>query len=196
MKAKLPASAHVSLFASAALVFIAGCASTPKPPQQVVSENLIERSATVSAVDTRRRMLTLATADGEKAEVMLDPTVKNIDRIEVGDKVVVSYYQGIAAELKKPGEGVEGVEAAIGTGEADPGEKPGGAIGTQIRTTVSVMSVDKKAHTITVRLADGSYRTLDVVKPKGQEFIAQLQSGDQVEVSYTEAIAVQVRPAD
>ena len=183
----------------AILVAAAGCRGLQqhtKLPDPVTTEQLVESSAIVTAIDIPARMLTVTTQDGSRADVMLDPTVKNIDRIRVGDRVVVSYYQGIAAEVKQPGEGVKGVETTAAEGVAAPGEAPGAAVGTKVRTTVSVVAIDTKQNTITVRKHDGSSRTLNVVKAKGQEFISHLRVGDEVEIAYTEAVAVSVRPAE
>jgi hypothetical protein len=38
-------------------------------------------------------------------------------------------------------------------------------------------------------------RTVAVERPEGQEFIRGLKKGDQVEITYTEALAMEVRPA-
>jgi len=175
---------------------IVACASSTKLPDPVSTEQLVESSAVVSAIDVPARMLTVTTDDGKRADVMLDPTVKNIDRIRVGDRVVVSYYQGIAAEVKQPGEGVKGVESTGTEAVAASGQQPAAAVGTKLRTTVSVVAVDTKQNTITVRKHDGTSRTLNVVKAKGQEFISHLRVGDEVEIAYTEAVAVAVRPAE
>jgi len=40
----------------------------------------------------------------------------------------------------------------------------------------------------------GLSRTVDVVDPKAQQFIAQLKKGDEVELTYVEALAVTVEP--
>jgi len=37
-------------------------------------------------------------------------------------------------------------------------------------------------------------RTVDVVDPKAQKFIAELKKGDEVELTYVEALAVTVEP--
>ena len=127
---------------------------------------------------------------------MLDPTVKNIDRIKIGDRVVVSYYQGVAAEVKDPRKGGVGETQVSGSeARAAAGEMPGASVGTQVRTTVSVVAVDTDSNTITVRSPDGRTRTLNVVRAEGQQFIRGLRAGDEVEIAFTEAVAVGVRPA-
>ena len=178
------------------VVVLAATACRTKLPEPISSEQLVESSAVVTAIDAPARRLDVKTADGGQANVMLDPTVKNIDRIRVGDRVVVSYYQGVVAEVKKPGEGTGGTEVTTADAVAPAGQRPGAAVGTQVRTTVSVVAVDKRENTITVRRGDGSSRTLNVVSEDGQQFISQLRAGDQVDIAYTEAVAVAVRPAE
>lgn len=184
----------VAALALAMAISLASCRT--KLPDPVTSEQLIESSAVVSAIDVPARRLDVTTADGAHANVMLDPTVKNIDRIRVGDRVVVSYYQGIVAEVKKPGEGIRNTEVSTAEAVAPPGQQPAAAVGTQVRTTVNVVAVDKQQNTITVRRQDGSSRTLNVVREDGQRFISQLRAGDEVEIAYTDAVAVAVRPAE
>ena len=46
----------------------------------------------------------------------------------------------------------------------------------------------------TLYLVDGRTRTLNVVSEEGQQFIAGLRAGDQVDIAFTEAVAVGVRP--
>jgi hypothetical protein len=115
--------------------------------------------------------------------------------VKEGDQVVVSYYEAIAAEVKKPGEGVQGVEADVSTVRADPGKMPAGGAGVLLRTTVTIDSVDKQMNTVTFMNSAGQLRTLAVQSPEGREFIKGLKKGDQVEVAYTEAVAVEVKPA-
>ena len=181
----------ISIFAALTLP-----ACQTKLPEPVTSERLVESSAVVNAIDVLARRLDVTTADGSHANVMLDPTVKNIDRTRIGDRVVVSYYQGIVAEVKKPGEGIETTEVTGAEAVAPPGQRPGAAVGTQVRTTVSVVAIDDRQNKITVRRKDGSSRTLDVVSEEGRQFISQLRAGDEVEIAYTEAVAVAVRPAN
>lgn len=64
-----------------------------------------------------------------------------------------------------------------------------------MRTTVTIDSVDTSSNTVTFKRSDGMTRTVAVQRPEGQEFIRGLRKGDQVEITYTEAVAMEVRPA-
>jgi hypothetical protein len=60
---------------------------------------------------------------------------------------------------------------------------------------VRITSVDKKNNVVNFYGSDGLARSLPVRSPQGQEFIGKLKAGDEVEVSYTEAVALSVEPA-
>ncbi len=175
------------------VVMLAACAS--EPPKPIVKEKLSERSATVTAIDYQTRLVTLRGTSGNSLTLVVDSDVRNFDQMKVGDMVTVSYYQGFAAEVKKPGTGVKGVEQSATSARAAPGERPGGGVGTMIRTTVIIESVDTSFDTVTFRRHDGTVRTIAVSDPNIRKAIRDLKKGDEVEVSYMEAVAVEVTPA-
>ena len=165
-----------------------------KPQPSMKREELQEVSATVAAVDQATRLLTLKGDDGSSAAFQVGPEVKNFPQIKVGDKVFVSYYRGIAAELQPKGtplsKKVDSIDLAT---TAAPGTKPGAGVGTATTATVVIEKVDTKANTVSFKRPDGVSRTLPVKSPEGQEFIRKLKAGDQVEVLYAEAVAIEVR---
>lgn len=176
----------------AAVLILAGCAAPP--PKPAMRENLVQKTATVESIDQGSRLVTLRGEDGDAVTVQVSEDVKNLPQVKAGDKVVVSYYQALAAEVKKPGEGVEGVEADASAVTAPPGSMPAAGAGVLMRTTVVIDSVDKTMNTVTFKRADGMLRTVAVESPEGREFIKGLKKGDQVEVAYTEAMAIEVKP--
>ncbi len=66
---------------------------------------------------------------------------------------------------------------------------------TQTRTVVRIKDVDKKNNIVSFYGQDGLVRALPVQTPQGQEFIKKLKPGDEVEVTFTEALALSVEPA-
>jgi hypothetical protein len=180
--------------AAAAAVVVAACAAPP--PKPVMRDSLVQRTATVESIDQASRLVTLRGEDGFATTVRVSDDVRNLAQVEEGDQVVVSYYEAIAAEVKKPGEGVEGVEADVSAVSAEPGEKPGAGAGVLLRTTVTIDSVDTQMDTVTFQNSDGMLRTVAIQTPEGRKFIRGLKKGDQVEVAYTEAFAIEVKPAD
>jgi hypothetical protein len=170
-------------------------APTSMPQPSVQREKLQEISATVVSVDQATRMLGLQGDDGSTASFAVGEEVRNFAQIRVGDKVVVSYYRGIAAELQPKGTPLsKKVDQLDMTTGAQPGTKPGAGAGSAVRGTVVIEKADTKANTVTFKRPDGSSRTLPVESPEGREFLAKLKKGDQVEVLYIEAVAIEVRP--
>ena len=169
-------------------------APAAKPQPSVVREELQEVSATVTSVDQATRMLGLQGEDGSSTTFEVGPEVKNFPQIRVGDKVVVSYYRGLAAELQPKGtplsKKVNQLDLAT---SAQPGTKPGAGVGTAVHATVVIEKVDTKANTVSFKRPDGVSRTLPVRSQEGKDFIKKLKAGDQVEVLYSEAVAIEVR---
>ena len=58
-----------------------------------------------------------------------------------------------------------------------------------------ITAIDKKNHVVTFYGSDGLSRSVPVTRPEGQEFLSKLKVGDEVELMYTEAVAVSVEPA-
>ena len=174
---------------------LAAAACAAPPPKPAVRENLIQKTATVEAVDAAKRLVSLRLEDGTSNTIQVSDAVKNLPQVKVGDKVVVSYYQALAAEVKKPGEGVKGVETEVSAVQAPPGSMPAAGAGVLMRTTVVIDSVDNQFHTVTFTNSEGQLRTVAVETPKGQEFVKGLKKGDHVEIAYTEALAIEVKPA-
>ena len=182
----------VSCVGLAAAFVVSAYAATPAPAMR---EDLIQKTATVESVDQVNRTVTLRGEDGKSTTVEVGDEVKNLPQVKAGDKVTVSYYQALAAEVKKPGEGVKGVESSVSSVTAPQGGKPAAGAGVLLRTTVIIDSVDTKLNTVTFTRSDGQQRTVAVERPEGREFIKDLKKGDHVEIAYAEAFAIEVKPA-
>jgi len=148
-------------------------------------------SATVTAIDKATRTLTLKGADGKTFPLVASAEVRNFDQIQVGSEVIVGYLQALAIELKKGGGGkVERVDSAAG-GRAEVGAQPGAMAARKVTATGDVIALDAATQTATLRGPNRTV-TLHVRDPKQFQLIAV---GDQVQVTYTEAVAVSVEPA-
>lgn len=169
----------------------AGCAQTPKPLE--ITQETQQTIATVQSIDQATRIVTLRDAAGKTTAVQAGPDVRNLAQVKPGDRVVVSYQEALLAEVVKKGTGSADMSAAAV--RADPGQRPGVGVAEQIRIPVKVYAVDPAQNTIEVTGPRG-YNTLFRVKdPKAQAFIRGLRPGDEVEVTYREAMAIAVEPA-
>ena len=162
-----------------------------KEPGKVAMAEAVRLSASVQAIDKDKRLVTLKRKDGSTFVVNAGPEVKNFDQIKVGDEVVLRYVEALTLELKKGSGAIrERVEREAGA-VAQPGEKPGAAVGRQVTVVANVVAKDAKRQTIRLR---GVERTIDLKVPDAKQF-KLVKVGDQVEATFTEAVALSVEPA-
>lgn len=162
-----------------------------RPP--VVRSEFQKIESTVEAIDPTTRQVSLRTPNGP-VRFVAGPDVKNLAKVHVGDKVIVSYYQGLAARLAKGDTKVTEPAASTFTYRTQDGTKPGGGIGASVTTTVTIEAVDMNTHTVAFRRSDGSVHIVGVKSPNMVQFIGTLKPGDSVEVTYTESIVIDVVP--
>ncbi len=169
-------------------------ASAAEPLQVKNAETL---TAAVVAVDPANRTVTLKGPSGRTETLEVAPEVRNLPQVKVGDLVVVRYYESLAADIRKKGDApLPDVKEAGVAAAAPAGAKPAAAIGNTINTTVVIQSVDRAANTVTFTNEDGATHTVAVRKPESQKFIAGLKKGDQVDIIYSQALAISVEPAN
>jgi hypothetical protein len=170
----------------------AGGAVLKSEPGKATLARAAEVSAQVVAIDKATRTVTLKGPEGKVVDVVAGDEVKRFDEIKVGDFVVARYLEALTLELKKTkvkaGEPVVREEAA----RAAPGERPAGAVGRQVTAIADVTAVDPKKSTITLKGPRGNVVTLNVQNPDQFKVV---KKGDQVEVTYTEAMAISLEPA-
>jgi len=166
-----------------------GAAMTSSPGKVSLAQT-IDVSATITAIDKATRGITLKGPKGDEVKVTAGPEVKNFDQLKVGDVVNLKYYESLAMELKKGGGmKVEKTEKA-GAAGVKPGEKPAGVAGRQITVVGDVIAMDAATQTLTVK---GPERTVNL-KVRDPEQYKLVAVGDQIQATYTEALAVAVTP--
>jgi hypothetical protein len=163
-------------------------------PEPAKAEKTTKASVVVTKLDVAGRHLTVKNDQGKEFTVDVDPAVRNLAQVKVGDKIVVSYYESLAASVRKAGDTTEMANQANVT-RAKEGERPGGSATTTSTVPVTVVSVDTKENVVQFYGADKLVRTTHVVRPEGIAFIQKLKAGDQVVLTYTESLAISVEPA-
>jgi Cu/Ag efflux protein CusF len=163
-------------------------AAGPKPSDFQEQKQTV--TATVEAVDSKTRMVTLRGEDGGAVRFKAGEDVRNLEQVKVGDRVAVDYYESVAIKVQPPGEAVNEVRTA--DDRAEPGEKPGGMVAQHTTMTAIVEKLDKKNSMVTLRGPKGNLHTITARDPKN---LQNVNVGDRVLMTYTEMLAVDVRPA-
>lgn len=155
---------------------------------KVLKENMKTVTATVESIDLATRAVTLKGPDGKVMGLKVSEEVKNLPQVKVGDKVTVTYYESIAAQIIKPGTGpASAAQQAVAT--AKPGEKPAGAMVQQVTVIATVEAIDKTTQHVTLKGPEGKTVEVKVKNPKNLEGV---KVGDEVAITYTEAMAISV----
>lgn len=149
-------------------------------------------SAQVVGLDKATRTVTLKGPKGNVVDIVASDDVKNFDQIKLGDFVVARYAEALTLELKKTSVGATGPVVREEAAKAKPGEKPAVAGARQVTVLANVIRVDSKKSTITLKGPRGNEVTLNVQNP---EQFKVVKKGDQVEATYTEALALTIEAA-
>ena len=161
-------------------------------PGKAAAVRAVKITAQVVAIDKASRSVTLKGPKGNVVDVVASDDVKNFDQIKVGDFVVVNFVQSLSLELQKAKSGPGGITEQSAAVAAKPGERPAAAAAHQVTAIAKVTAVDKKAKTITLKGPRGNSVALDVQNPDQFKVV---KVGDDVLVTYTEAVAISVEPA-
>jgi plasmid maintenance system killer protein len=162
----------------------------PKP--KTMKERVVTETVTVEAIDMKTRMVTLKGKNGKVVELEVDGIVKNLAQVKVGDLVTVAYYESVAVELADPGTAM-----VVSTGKSEAtakiGERPSGNAAKVVTVVANVEAIDTKNNIATLKGPEGKIVNVKVKDPKKWESV---KVGDKLRVTYTQAAAIEIRPAD
>ncbi len=168
-----------------------GGAAVATAPGKAVAVETMKIAATVTAIDKATRAVTLKGPKGNELTVTAGPAVKNFDQIKAGDQVMLEYVEALSLQLKKGGGAPVARTTQQGAVAAKPGERPAGAVGQQVTVVADVIDVNPATQVVTLK---GPQRTVEL-KVRDPEQFKLVKKGDQIEATYTEAVAIAVTPA-
>jgi Cu/Ag efflux protein CusF len=167
-----------------------GAVTTSPGKGQAVA--MVKASATVEKVDAAARSVTLKMPQGDSRTFQVGPEVRNFEQIKVGDKLNVAYMESLTVELLKDGKAIVGRTETVDAKRAAPGAKPGGGARREITAVADVVAVDAAAQKVSVKNRQGEIIDLRVRDP---EQLKLVKKGDQIQATFTEAVAVSMEPA-
>ena len=171
------------------LTALSGCASV----DTAQTTTLI---GVIETVDPTSREVLIRGSAGAQSGVLLTMiagrAVRRMNEIRPGDRVTVVYYQAIAAQAVRPLS-----TAAVpfaGMSIAREADRPGGEV-TRVRSgRVTITAVDNATSTVSFTGPGGLNRTVTATNPDIRRFISQLRVGEQVDMTYEEALAIEITP--
>ena len=146
-------------------------------------------TGTVEKIDVTARMLTIKT-ETEYEEISVPERVKNFSRVTVGDRLTLRYYDNVVLILKKPGDAaaVDRRTEAVTPGVAGTS----GTFAKQRTITATITAIDELAPSVSFKGPRGWTFTAPV---RDRSALSNVKAGDQVEITWTEAVLVALEPA-
>lgn len=181
------------------IAVVTGCAQQPSAKDETVVSSepgkgamtrTVQVSAQVVAIDRKTRTITLKGPEGKTMDFVAGPEVRNFDQIQTGNMVVARYVQALSLELRKTTGSRDLAVTGVGASAA-PGERPAAAVAGQVTAVADVIAVDPGKMIITLKGPRG--RIVDVLV-KNPDHFKVVKQGDQVLITYTEAMALSVEP--
>lgn len=156
------------------------------------AERMTSQTFVVSGIDRSKRSVTLTNAEGERNTMSVPPEIKSFDTLKVGDRVDVDYKESIAVSLAPTGAKPSVTEKTMGSRMSGGGA---GAMGREVQVVAQVVSVDPDNNKVTFKGPKGNTKTVSVEDPTMQQKLPSLKPGQNVQFTYTEAVAASIRPA-
>ena len=161
-----------------------------KAPGRATAIGTSKVTATIVAIEPETRTVTLKDKKGKMVELQVGDEARTFDQLKVGDIVTTEYREAISISLSKTN-GPRSATQRLIEKRAEPGAKPGGTIGREMTVMADVVAVDPKAKTVTLKGPHGNFVDVHVEDP---EQMKSVHKGDQVQVVYSEAVAITVTP--
>src|SRR5262245_60444983 len=179
-----------SRFILGALVLLAS-SQLAQAQQPITRTNTVKGTATIVAIDSTLRVVTLRTSNGEEDSLAVGPDLKRFNELKVGDRINITFVESAVVTVQPPGTAPKPstLEGGVTPGS---GKSPSATAAAQLTTTVGVKAIDPSVPSITVSTADGRTVTRKIENKKNLEGI---KVGDKLDITYTRAVLMSAEPA-
>ena len=172
------------VFAGSVLLLAGGAAGAQV---KTIEGESITKTVTIEAIEQSTRTVTVKDEKGIYETIYAPAEMKRFSELKVGDRITARYYDNVVVRLKKPGEAAVDVgSAALTRGE---GQRPAATAALQRTITATVTAVDPQTSSVTVKGPNGYVYSRKVADKKT---LSLLKVGDQLDMTWTEALLISV----
>ncbi len=171
-----------TLTLACAIAMVAAAAGSAQAQTKTVTGETKTLTASVEAIDTTNRSVTVKKPDGTYEEFYVPEGMKKFDTLKIGDKVTARYYENVVLTVQRPGE-----KAKDSTNAAVTRSKEGtaGTLAHQRTITATIQAIDLKVPSITFTGPNNwKYST----RVQDLDALKQVKVGDKVDITWTEAM--------
>lgn len=183
---------RIAIFLPFLLAGLAACQPQPVQTGAVIS-GTARLVATIESVNLQTREVVLVGPDGHRLVTKLGPEVQNFAQLRAGQRVAVTYRQAFAAQIAPAGT-TASPQVALAADRANPGQLPAAGVAGGVQVRVTITGIDLANNTVGFVGPRGVERVVAVQDPAMRGLLRSLHVGSQVDLTYVEAVTVNVEP--
>jgi hypothetical protein len=174
-----------------ACAWLVGSAFAQEAERQAAMVETVQATATVMQVDRAGGTIKLKDNQGQVFVLKIPSEHAALfDTLRPGDMIDATYYQEAVLSVQKPGEPApqlteEQIRLRSGTV---------GVVARQRAASAKIVSMDPVTQMVVIRDPMGDTHSLKINDPALMAQLSELKPGDTVDITYTQALAVQVQP--
>jgi Cu/Ag efflux protein CusF len=172
-----------------ALCLAAGSASAAQ--KEFSASRSETMTAKVKSVDQKTREVTLVGEDGSELEFKAGEEVRNLKQVAKGDVVTARLDERLTVWLLGPDQPAPELAVDSDAYRAQPGQKPGGSVRTDLSGIATVEAIAPDKSFVTLKGPRGNLLKLDVQNKENLDGVAV---GQRVGIAYAQLLAVDVVP--
>ena len=181
------------LLSAATRISAQGQTGKDESDQPKSKSGTITAKATVQDIDRAKREVTLKKEDGSTDTFKVPESAKNFNQLKVGDVVTAKYSVAIAAAIRKSDEPPSATGREPSVSRSAPGESPGVTKTETKDFSATIENIDRDKRELTLKGSEGKTKTVKV--PEDMKKFDSLKEGDQVVVTVTRSLALELNKA-
>jgi hypothetical protein len=128
------------------------------PDKGIDDVEVVTVTAVVNKIDLEKRKVTLTLDNGKTKTYKVDKAAVNLDQVQVGDHVKMSYTEELMITVNKSGETPSA--ASIGAVNLAPkGSKPGGVMVNTTAISGKILAIDREKRKMKYKNTQGKKKT-------------------------------------
>lgn len=152
---------------------------------------VVNVTAHVRSVDLARREVTLHGDGGRVETLRVGPEMKNLDRLQRGDRVSIRYREGLVLRLQAAGSADVAPDVQKKVDRTGVGDVLSGTETVRARETLAVTAIDPAGRLVTLRGPDAKVYT---VKAGKDVALDRVKVGDRFTATYSASTVLSVEP--
>ena len=157
------------------------------PGKSLTVTGTVQAKAVIESIDMDTRTVIVKTENGELKTFVAGPDVQHLDKLAVGNEVVVTIVDALAVYLGADEETSAGAAEGVLRPE---GDTPGGMVVSANQVTAMVRALDTDARTCELEMPGGEVKALTI---REDIDLSQVKVGDSLTVETLKTIIIEVK---